>query len=128
MTQLQKDIKRYLKEVDKSLFGSRKDREKFLAQYEKSIYENMKETRREYDYEQLVLYFGSPATIAANYAYAFEPEVNDAKRKNKKKLRMVSFICTLVMIVCFILVMYMAVDTILHYTECYMGDTTYFSR
>lgn len=128
MTQLQKDIKRYIKEIDKLLFGSRKDRQKFLAKYEKSIYENMKETRREYTYEQLVLHFGTPATIAANYACAFEPEVKELKKRDKKKKNIVNLICALVMIVCLSFFFYMSVRTVSHYTQYYKNDTSYFPR
>lgn len=122
MTQLQRDIKRYLKEVDKLLFGSHKNRKKFLIEYEKSIYENMEETRREYDYEQLVLYFGSPATVATNYACAFEPELNVAKRQNKKKKYIVTVFCAIVVIICLMIIASVMMDSAFYYHYSYQMD------
>lgn len=126
MTQIEKDIKRYIQEIEKLLFGSRKDKQKFLAEYEKSIYENMEETRREYDYEQLVLYFGSPATVATNYACAFEPELNVAKRQNKRKKYIVSLICIFIMITCLILVLYLMQSSICFYIGSYEIEARWF--
>lgn len=104
MTQQEKDIKRYLREIEKLLFGSKKVRKRFLAEYEDTIYASMEETGQTYDYEQLVNRFGSPTAIVENYAIAFSSDATMAIKQSKLKKRTIFLACILIVIICLVFV------------------------
>lgn len=119
MAQSEKDMKQYIHEIEKLLLGSRKDKQTFLADYEKFIRGDMEETEQEYDYGQLVQMFGAPAMIAENYAYAFEEKASEAAKKNVKKRIIISAVCALLIITCFVLLSYLIKDSASYYIGNY---------
>lgn len=112
MTQLEKDMKQYIHEIEKLLLCSREDKQKFLADYEKSIRGHMEEAGQKYDYEKLIQRFGAPAMVAANYADAFEEKTSVVARQNTKRRIIISVICALVIIASFLLLSYLLQESI----------------
>ena len=120
MTQQEKDVKQYLREIEKLLFGSKKTRKRFLTEYEDTIYESIEETGQTYSYKQLVDRFGAPTVVVENYASEFASDATKAIKQKKLKKRAIFLICFLIVIICLVFVCF-SMQKATHY---YMGHYT----
>lgn len=105
MKQYENDIERYLYELERLLPGDRKEKVRFLERMQENIAQYEAEATVQVDYDRLVTYFGSPASIAKDYAATWEAEqrettVTSTYRISKEVI--VFWICMAVLLICII--------------------------
>lgn len=122
MKRYENDVERYLDEIRRLLPVSKEKKEFFLENFAEDIACHEDEVGGEMDYEGLVTYFGTPATIAKDYASAWADELTDtnavtASRSTWKKI--VFLLCAVLLLVLIICMIYGFLKTSFLYEDGY---------
>lgn len=102
MSQLQKKIQTYLKEINRLLPAKPKEKNVFLAKFKEQIDEYL-DINPDADYEELIGYFGEPNVVVQSYIEAWGLEIKAVEATRKLTKKGVLCICIVIAIICCIL-------------------------